>query len=98
MARADYRKNSKKAKIHLGFNLNKAIPAKIFFTDGKGAERPFVSKILSPGQTGVGDRRYQEHAMFDALQSEGKRFAFHVEKDRKTHGDQVIKKTALSEP
>ncbi len=58
MTWADYRKGSKKAKIHLGFNLNQAIPTKIFFTDGKGAERPFVSQILSPGQTGVGDRGY----------------------------------------
>ena len=78
MAWADYRKNSKKAKIHLGFNLNKAIPAKIFFTDGNGAERPFVSKILSPGQTGVGDRGYQEHALFDDLQAEGKSFVMRI--------------------
>jgi len=75
---ADYRKNSKKAKIHLGFNLNKAIPTKIFFTDGNGAERPFVSKILSPGQTGVGDRGYHEHALFDALQGEGKSFVIRI--------------------
>jgi len=78
MAWADYRKDSKKAKIHLGFNLNKAIPAKIFFTDGNGAERPFVSKILSPGQTGVGDRGYQKHALFDALQSKGKSFVIRI--------------------
>ncbi len=58
MAWADYRKGSKKAKAHLGFNLNKAIPTKIFLTYGKGAERPFVSQMLSPGQTGVGDRGY----------------------------------------
>ena len=33
MTWADYRKNSKKAKIHLGFNLNQGIPSKIFFTN-----------------------------------------------------------------
>ncbi len=49
---ADYRKRSKKAKIHVGLDLNHAIPSKIFFTDGKGAERPFFSSIISPGQTG----------------------------------------------
>jgi hypothetical protein len=38
MAWADYRKNSKKAKLHVGFDLNHAIPAKIFLTDGKGAD------------------------------------------------------------
>ena len=78
MTWADYRKGSKKAKIHLGFNLNQAIPTKIFFTDGKGAERPFVSQILSPGQTGVGDRGYQEHALFDTLQDEGKSFVIRI--------------------
>jgi len=78
MTWADYRKGSKKAKVHLGFNLNQGIPTKIFFTDGKGAERPFVSKILSPGQTGIGDRGYQEHALFDTLQAEGKSFAIRI--------------------
>jgi hypothetical protein len=78
MAWADYRKNSKKAKIHLGFNINKGIPSKIYFTDGKGAERPFVSQILSTGQTGVSDRGYQEHAEFDSLQAEGKSFVIRI--------------------
>ena len=78
MTWADYRKGSKKAKTHLGFNLNYAIPTKIFLTDGKGAERPFVSQILSPGQTGVGDRGYQEHALFDSLQAEGKSFVIRI--------------------
>jgi benzoyl-CoA reductase/2-hydroxyglutaryl-CoA dehydratase subunit BcrC/BadD/HgdB len=43
---AGYRKGSKKAKIHLGFDLNHAIPSKIFFTDGKGAERPLSKEKL----------------------------------------------------
>ena len=78
MTWADYRKGSKKAKTHVGFNLNQAIPTKIFLTDGKGAERPFVSQILSPGQTGVGDRGYQEHALFDTLPAEGKSFVIRI--------------------
>ena len=78
MSWADYRKNSKKAKIHLGFDINKGIPSKIYFTDGKGAERPFVSRILSPGQTGVCDRGYQEHAVFDSLQAEDKKFVIRI--------------------
>ncbi len=78
MTWADYRKGSKKAKIHLGFNLNQGIPNKIFLTNGKGAERPFVSRILSPGQTGVGDRGYQKHGLFDNLQSEGKSFVIRI--------------------
>ena len=55
---ADYREGSKKAKIHLGFDINRSIPSKIFLTHGKAAERPFVKEILSPGQTGVLDRGY----------------------------------------
>lgn len=78
MTWADYRKASKKAKTHVGFNLNYAIPTKIFLTDGNGAERPFVSQILSPGQTGVGDRGYQEHDLFDCLQTEGKSFVIRI--------------------
>lgn len=78
MTWADYRKNSKKAKIHLGFNLNQGIPSKIFFTNGKGAERPFVSQILLPSQTGVGDRGYQKHDLFDSLQDEGKSFVIRI--------------------
>jgi len=78
MTWADYRKASKKAKTHVGFNLNYAIPTKIFLTDGNGAERPFVSQILSPGQTGVGDRGYQQHDLFDCLQTEGKSFVIRI--------------------
>ena len=78
MAWADYRKNSKKAKIHMGFDVNKGIPSKIYFTDGNGAERPFVDQILSPGQTGIGDRGYQENKGFDSLQNEGKSFVFRI--------------------
>jgi Transposase DDE domain len=75
---ADYRKGFKKAKIHLAFDLNHAIPSKIYFTDGKGAERPFVDPITTAGQTVVTDRGYQEHAMFDCLQTQGKHFIIRI--------------------
>jgi len=75
---ADYRKSSKKAKVHLGFDLNHGIPRKIFLSDGNGAERPFVSMILSPGQTGVTDRGYQAHDRFDQWQEEGKHFVCRI--------------------
>jgi len=71
---ADYRDGAKKAKVHIGFDLNRGIPKKIFLTDGKGDERPFVSKILAPGETGVMDRYYQRHKSFDEWQTEGKHF------------------------
>lgn len=75
---ADYKTNSRKAKGHFGFNINQGVPSKIYLTDGNGAERPFVSTILSPGQTGVMDRGYQCHNDFDRLQEEGKSFVCRI--------------------
>lgn len=75
---ADYRNGAKKAKSHIGFNLNCSIPQKIFLTDGNGSERPFVSQILEPGQTGIMDRGYQSHQGFDLWQEEGKHFVCRI--------------------
>jgi len=75
---ADYRTGSKKAKAHFGFDINHGIPNKIFLTEGKGAERPFVNLILSKNQTGVMDRGYQSHKDFDLLQEEGKHFVCRI--------------------
>lgn len=89
MYQADYRKNSRKAKGHFGFDLNCGIPSAIFLTDGKSAERPFVSRILSPGQTGTLDRGYQCHKLFDRLKEEGKHFVCRIKNNTKMD---VIKK------
>ncbi len=67
---AEYRTNSQKAKLHLGFDLNHGVPHKLFLTEGNGAERPFVSRIIEPGQTGVLDRGYQAHHLFDQWQQD----------------------------
>jgi len=75
---ADYRKGVKKAKGHFGFNINQGIPTEFHLSNGKDAERPFVSIILSPGETGVMDRGYQSHKVFDLLQSEGKHFVCRI--------------------
>jgi hypothetical protein len=80
---ADYRKGAKKAKAHLGFDLNHSIPRKLFLTDGKADERPFVSHILSSGQTGVMDRYYQCHKNFDQWQCEGKHFVCRIRANTK---------------
>jgi len=82
---ADYRDGAKKAKVHIGFDLNRGIPKKIFLTDGKGDERPFVSKILAPGETGVMDRYYQRHKSFDDWQTEGKHFICRIKASTKRH-------------
>jgi len=75
---AEYRTNSKKAKLHLGFDLNHGIPRKLFLTEGSGAERPFVSSIIEPGQTGVLDRGYQAHHLFDQWQKDGCHFVCRI--------------------
>lgn len=74
MVWADYRKKSNKAKVHIGFDLNRSIPRKVYLSTGKGAERPFVNQILTPGNTGVMDRGYQCHKDFDEWQTEDKSF------------------------
>ena len=75
---ADYRDGAKKAKVHIGFDLNHSIPAQVFLTDGKADERPFATKIIAPGQTGVMDRYYQCHKNFDLWQTEGKHFVCRI--------------------
>jgi len=89
---AGYRKNSKKAKVHVGFDINRSIPSRIFLTDGKGAERPFVSKLLSPGQTGVLDRGYQCHKKFDLWQTEKTMFVCRIKANTTKN---VIKKNPI---
>ena len=71
---ADYRDGSKKAKAHIGFDINHGIPKKIFLTDGKAGERPYVDQIIDKGETGVMDRGYQCHAAFDRWQTDEKQF------------------------
>jgi len=75
---ADYRTGAKKAKAHLGFDLNRGIPRKIFLTDGKAGERPFVDQILEKGDTGVTDRGYQCHDLFDEWQAAEKHFVSRI--------------------
>ena len=82
---ADYRQGAKKAKVHLGFSLNKAIPERVYLSAGKADERPFVEKIVAPGQTAVMDRYYQCHKNFDQWQAEGRHFVCRIRKStRKT--------------
>jgi hypothetical protein len=83
MTWADYREFSNKAKVHLGFDLNKSIPLKLYLTEGKEAERPFVSFILEPGQTGVLDRGYQDHERLDVWIDDGKHFVARLKNNTK---------------
>ena len=78
MTWADYRDGAKKAKAHLGFDVNRAIPTRIFLSNGKADERPFVDQIIQPGQTAIMDRYYQHHQNFDRWQAEGTLFVCRI--------------------
>ena len=65
MVWADYREGSKKAKVHMGFDVNRGIPKKFFLAEGKSEEGPFVSQILDRGETGILDCYYQCCKNFD---------------------------------
>lgn len=80
---ADYRDDSKKAKVHVGFDINRGIPSKIFLTDGKEGERPYVGMILSQGQTGIMDRGYQCHKSFDQWQAQEAHFICRIKANTK---------------
>jgi len=83
MTWADYKSSTNKAKIHLGFDLNRSIPLKLYLTEGKGSERPFVGHILEPGQTGIVDRGYQNHDRFDEWIDDGKHFVARLKSNTK---------------
>jgi hypothetical protein len=75
---ADYRKDSKKAKAHFGFNVNHSTPSGYTLTTGKADERKEVKHLISKGQTAITDRYYQCHANFDQWQSEGIHFVCRI--------------------
>lgn len=74
MVWAEYRDGTQKAKVHLGFDIGRGIPGKVFLSEGKADERPYVSQILAAGETGVMDRYYQCHRDFDVWQGDAKHF------------------------
>jgi len=78
MAWADYSSTTKKAKIHLGFDINRGIPGKVCLTNGKGDEGSRVPQLLSPGQTGIMDRNYQCYRHFDLWQEQGLQFVCRI--------------------
>lgn len=80
---AEYQSSSKKAKAHVGFDINRGIPRKIYLSDGKEGERPFVDRILDKGETGIMDRGYQSHDHFDQWQAAEKFFVCRIKE--KTH-------------
>lgn len=85
MTWADYRDGAKKAKVHLGFDINRGVPQKVTLTDGKADERPQAERLVAPGQTGVYDRYYQCYKNFDGWQEQGRHFVCRIKaSSRKT--------------
>ena len=78
---AEYSSTARKAKAHVGFDLNYGIPRCLKMTEGKGAERPLVSPLLEEGDTGVLDRGYVDYQRFDAWIDEGKHFVARIRKN-----------------
>lgn len=85
MTWADYTSTQHKAKLHVGFDLQRGIPRTLALTDGNGAERPFVSTFLDVGQTGVVDRGYQDHTQFDRWIADGQHFVARLRKNTQYH-------------
>ncbi len=82
----------KKQKPALFFMLTILFHQRFALSMGKGDERPFISKILSSGQTGIMDRYYQCHKDFDLWQTEEKHFVCRIKEN--THKSVI--KTNLS--
>jgi hypothetical protein len=92
---ADYRSGSKKAKAHVGFDINRGIPRKIYLTNGKEGERAFVDKIIDKGETAVTDRGYQSHPLFDQWQASEKYFVSRIREN--THKTIVRENRVLAD-
>ena len=56
---ADYKTDKNKAKIHLGFNVNRGIPSQLEITTGNANELHYVDTLVQPGEKGIFDRNYQ---------------------------------------
>lgn len=76
---ADYSSTHKKAKAHVGFDLNRGIPTNMVLTDGNEIERHFVERLTGPDETAVMDRGYQCNASFDQWQRNEKKFICRIQ-------------------
>jgi len=76
---ADYSSTNKKAKAHIGLDINRCIPKKLVLTDGNEVERQFVDNMIGPDETAVMDRGYQCNADFDQWQTNDKKFICRIQ-------------------
>ena len=78
---ADDRRGKHKAKIHLGFNVNRGIPAQLAISKGNANELHYVDKLIQPGETGIFDRNYQCYRDFDHWQETFRLFVCRIKEN-----------------
>lgn len=76
---ADYSSTHKKAKAHVGFDINRGIPKDLVLTDGNEIERQYVERMIGSDETAVLDRGYQCNASFDQWQLNEKKFICRIQ-------------------
>jgi hypothetical protein len=91
---ADYSSTHKKAKAHVGFDINRGIPKDLVLTDGNEIERQYVERMIGPDETAVLDRGYQCNASFDHWQKNDKKFICRIQE---RSNKKVIRENPISE-
>jgi hypothetical protein len=91
---ADYSSTHKKAKAHVGFDINRGIPKDLVLTDGNEIERQYVERMIGPDETAVLDRGYQCNASFDQWQKNDKKFICRIQA---RSNKKVIRENPVSE-
>jgi len=78
MDRSDPGCSSKKSRLHLGFDINRSIPTKVFLTGDRQVEHVFLEKTIGAGETAVMGRNYLGKKGFDQWQIHGKLFVCRI--------------------
>jgi Transposase DDE domain len=69
------------AKMHVHFDVFKAIPVDVTITHGSGSERQRLRAMLQPGRLYVVDRGYEEYQLFQDIVDAGSCFIARVQDD-----------------
>ena len=78
MDRADPACKAKKSRLHVGFDINRGIPTKVFLTGHQQVAHVFVEKTVGTGETAVMGRRYLGKQGFDQWQIHRKLFVCRI--------------------
>lgn len=67
------------AKMHVHFNVFKAVPTDVTITHGTGSEREQLRKMLQPGHIYVVDRGYEDYQLFQDIVDGGSSFIARIQ-------------------